>query len=181
MTGMGMGRGMGGLLVRTALGDLVAGLDRTMSAPLEGRHAYVADLLPHFLGRDDLLEPSASRPATDRYARHLLHADPAGRYALLAIVWSAGQASPIHAHNVWCAFGVHSGAVEETWFLLGGTDGTTPVETARRMRRAGDVGAAGPGLAAIHRLAHTGAGPAISLHVYGAAGGGTCDVNHVLG
>lgn len=166
-------------MVRTALDDLVAGLDRTMAAPLESRHAHVADLLPHFLGRADLLPADACRPGTDRYARHLLHADPAGRYALLAIVWAEGQASPIHAHRVWCAFGVHAGTVEERWYAAAG--GAAPVETGRRPRRPGEVGAAGPGLASIHRLAHAGTGPAVTLHVYGAAAGATCDVNHVLG
>jgi 3-mercaptopropionate dioxygenase len=165
-------------MVRTALGDLVAGLDRTMAAPLEARHAYVADLLPHFVGRADLLAEDACRPDAERYARHLLHADPAGRYALLAIVWSGGQASPIHAHRVWCAFGVHAGTVEERWYAAGGA---TPVETGRRLRRPGEVGAAGPGMGSIHRLAHAGTGPAVTLHVYGAAAGATCDVNHILG
>lgn len=172
---------MDALLLRTALDDLIDGLDRAMAAPIAGRHAGVADLLPRYLGRADLLPPSATVPAGDRYARHLLHADPAGRYALLAIVWSAGQASPIHAHRVWCAFGVHAGAIEERWYTLASLDGTAPVETGRRTRRPGEVGAAGAGLAAIHRLAHVGDGPAVSLHVYGAPAGGTCDVNHVLG
>lgn len=166
-------------MVRTALDDLVAGLDRTMAAPLEARHAHVADLLPRFLGRADLLPEDACRPGEDRYARHLLHADPAGRYALLAIVWSEGQASPIHAHRVWCAFGVHAGTVEERWYAAAG--GAAPVETGRRPRRPGAVGAAGPGLASVHRLAHAGTGPAVTLHVYGAPAGATCDVNHVLG
>jgi predicted metal-dependent enzyme (double-stranded beta helix superfamily) len=167
-------------MVRTALDDLVAGLDRTMAAPLEARHAYVSDLLPHFLGRADLLPEDACRPGEDRYARHLLHADPAGRYALLAIVWSGGQASPIHAHRVWCAFGVHAGAVEERWYAAA-PGSQAPVETGRRLRRPGEVSAAGPGMASIHRVAHAGTGPAVTLHVYGAAAGATCDVNHVLG
>lgn len=172
---------MDALLLRTRLDELIAGLDRTMAAPLEARHAYVADLLPHFLGEAALVPPTATVPGERCYARHLLHADPEGRYALLAIVWAPGQASPIHAHRVWCAFGVHAGTVEERLFAQSRTEGATPVETVRRVRRPGEVGAAGPGLAAIHRLGHAGDGPAVTLHVYGAPAGATCDVNHVLG
>lgn len=172
---------MDALLVHGRLDDLIAGLDHTMAAPIDTRHAYVADLLPHFLGREDLVPPAATLPGEANYARHLLHADPAGRYALLAIVWSTGQASPIHAHRVWCAFGVHAGTVEERLFARPRTEGATPVETVRRLRRPGDVGAAGPGPAAIHRLAHAGEGPAVTLHVYGAPAGATCDVNQILG
>ena len=56
------------------------------------------------------------RACPDRYARHVLYADPQGRFTILALVWSGGQFSPVHAHDTWCAYAVHRGALDETLF-----------------------------------------------------------------
>ena len=42
-------------------------------------------------------------PAPDRYARRLMHKDPAGRYSVVVMVWDRGQGTPLHDHaGVWC-------------------------------------------------------------------------------
>jgi predicted metal-dependent enzyme (double-stranded beta helix superfamily) len=51
-----------------------------------------------------LLSDAQRESGLDCYRRHLLVADPLGRYAVAALVWQAGQASPVHGHHTWCAY-----------------------------------------------------------------------------
>ena len=116
----------------------------------------------------------------DRYARHVLYADPQGRFTILALVWSGGQFSPVHAHDTWCAYAVHHGALAETLFRFdGATAQAIPLRT--ETRRAGYGCFAGSGLEQIHRLGNAGLEPAISIHVYGVEAAQVCShVNRVL-
>ncbi len=102
----------------------------------------------------------------DRYVRHLLAEDPDGGYAVVALVWRPGQMSPVHAHRAWCALGVHSGALTETFYSP-----ADPLPEPRQslLRRPGDVshGTARPDL--IHRIANLGTCDAVSIHCYGVA------------
>ncbi len=116
----------------------------------------------------------------DRYARHVLYADPQGRFTILALVWSGGQFSPVHAHDTWCAYAVHHGALAETLFRFDATTAQAiPLRT--ETRRAGYGCFAGCGLDQIHRLGNGGLEPAISIHVYGVEAAQICShVNRVL-
>jgi predicted metal-dependent enzyme (double-stranded beta helix superfamily) len=116
----------------------------------------------------------------DSYARHVLHADPQGRFTILALVWSGGQFSPVHAHDTWCAYAVHRGALTETLFRFdAGAAQVTPLRT--ETRRAGYGCFARSGLEQIHRLGNAGLEPAISIHVYGVDAVQVCShVNRVL-
>ncbi|MFN6955272.1 MAG: cysteine dioxygenase [Acetobacteraceae bacterium] len=143
----------------SALSRLVAAADAACltAAP----HAALAPLLTD----PALLDGVTLTPRAERYARHLLHADPLGRYTLLALVWQPGQASPVHAHHVWCAFGVVSGVLTEHHFA----PGEPPAPTGCRLLGAGDT-CHGPGAPhLIHRLGNCGTTPAVSIHAYGAA------------
>jgi predicted metal-dependent enzyme (double-stranded beta helix superfamily) len=116
----------------------------------------------------------------DSYARHVLYADPQGRFTILALVWSGGQFSPVHAHDTWCAYAVHRGALTETLFRFdAATAQATPLRS--ETRRAGYGCFARSGLEQIHRLGNSGAEPAISIHAYGVDAGKVCShVNRVL-
>ena len=116
----------------------------------------------------------------DSYARHVLHADPQGRFTILALVWSGGQFSPVHAHDTWCAYAVHRGALTETLFRFdAGAAQAAPLRT--ETRRAGYGCFARSGLEQIHRLGNAGLEPAISIHVYGVDAVQVCShVNRVL-
>ena len=48
--------------------------------------------------------------------RHVLYVDPDGDFVMTAITWLPGQVSPIHGHQVWCAFGVAEGELTEERF-----------------------------------------------------------------
>jgi predicted metal-dependent enzyme (double-stranded beta helix superfamily) len=113
-----------------------------------------------------LLSAEQRAPKVDGYARHVIYADPQKRFTILAIVWSAGQFSPPHAHHTWCAYGVYENALEETTFAWDAATSTAHPQGTQG-RDPGYSCFAGPGLDQIHRLGNSGASPAISIHVYG--------------
>jgi predicted metal-dependent enzyme (double-stranded beta helix superfamily) len=134
--------------------------------------AAVAD--PILLAADQCLT------CPDRYARHVLYADPQSRFTILALVWSGGQFSPVHAHHTWCAYAVHHGALAETLFRFdAASEEAIPLRT--ETRHAGYACFARSGLEQIHRLGNAGSEPAISIHVYGVEAAQVCThVNRVL-
>lgn len=126
--------------------------------------------LAQAVAEDVLLEPVQCEGAANCYRRHLLLADPHGRYAAAALVWHPGQASPVHGHHTWCGYAVLEGTLTETLYAWDdGADCAIPVRT--HARDAGAVSYVRAGLTAIHRLANASMRPAISLHVYGVDGG----------
>jgi predicted metal-dependent enzyme (double-stranded beta helix superfamily) len=131
-------------------------MGRRIIAALEAAHA-----------RPDLLTPAQRMPSPSCYARHVLHSDPMGRFTILAIVWGAGQFSPPHAHETWCAYAVCGDQVltETEYSYDATTRKAVPLRTVER--RSGYCCFGEAGLDQIHRLGNAGARPAISLHVYG--------------
>jgi predicted metal-dependent enzyme (double-stranded beta helix superfamily) len=146
--------------------------DRMVERVIAALQAAAAD--PILLRTDQCLV------CRDSYARHVLHADPQGRFTILALVWSGGQFSPVHAHDTWCVYAVHRGALTETLFRFdAGAAQAAPLRT--EIRRAGYGCFARSGLEQIHRLGNAGLEPAISIHVYGVAAVQVCShVNRVL-
>ncbi|CAB3769732.1 cysteine dioxygenase family protein [Paraburkholderia solisilvae] len=112
---------------------------------------------------------AAHRESTvEKYQRHLLAADPLGRYAIAALVWLPGQMSPVHAHHTWCGYVVLEGALSEAIYEWNAAeDYAVPLRT--QARDAGAVSYARAGRGGIHRLGNASEAPAISLHVYGVA------------
>jgi predicted metal-dependent enzyme (double-stranded beta helix superfamily) len=115
----------------------------------------------------DWLPLERRRANHERYARHLLYGDPAGRFSILSLVWDHGQESPIHGHHTWCAVAVYDGELTETRYREG-FGGRAPVETGAERRTAGSL-SFDPPQSAIHRIANRSGGVAVSLHVYGVA------------
>jgi predicted metal-dependent enzyme (double-stranded beta helix superfamily) len=119
---------------------------------------------------DPSLLTDAQREGADAcYRRHLLAADPHGRYAIAALVWMPGQASPIHAHHTWCGYAVIDGTLTETVYDWDASaDCAAPVREQARL--AGAVSFTRAGRTGIHRLGNRSGAPAVSLHIYGVAG-----------
>ncbi|WP_291297377.1 cysteine dioxygenase family protein [Elioraea sp.] len=163
--------------MNTMLGAMVEAMTAAVEASPAQRHAAIADALAPFLGRPQLLAgiPCPCSPA--RYVRHLLHEDRAGGWAMVALAWAPGQASPVHGHRTWCALGIHEGWLEERYFTL--SHGLPVLGTA--LPRAAGATSAGPAdITLIHQLANVSGAPALSIHVYGVAYDGMGDgVNHV--
>ncbi|WP_233850291.1 cysteine dioxygenase family protein [Paraburkholderia sp. HD33-4] len=116
-----------------------------------------------------LLAPMQREGCADTYRRHLLVADPRGRYAIAALVWQPGQASPVHGHHTWCGYAVVEGKLSETIFEW---DDARQCASALRVqaRKRGAVSFVRSGRAAIHRLGNCSDAPAVSLHIYGVEG-----------
>jgi predicted metal-dependent enzyme (double-stranded beta helix superfamily) len=127
-----------------------------------------------------LLTPDQCLACPDHYARHILHADPMARFTILALIWSGGQFSPVHAHDTWCAYAVYRGALTETLFRFDAA-AAQAVPLRVEIRHAGYGCFTRSGLEQIHRLGNAGREPAISIHVYGVDAGQVCSrVNRVL-
>ena len=155
------------IATRTALDGMLAGVALAARAEPEARPALVAAALAEAV-RDPALLARVDCPSCPKsYVRHLLHADPDGGYAVVALCWRPGQMSPVHAHRTWCALGVHRGILTEGFYQLDGKG--CPVQVASLLRPAGATshGVACPD--SIHRLANLGGGEAVSIHVYGVA------------
>jgi predicted metal-dependent enzyme (double-stranded beta helix superfamily) len=148
---------------RTALETMLAGIAQAARTPLSGRPAAVAAAIGGFVTRPDLLDGKDCPCCPDRYVRHLLHSDPEGGYAVVALVWRPGQMSPVHAHRTWCAFGVQYGVLTETYY----SPGDPPQPSATRLLAPGGTGHGAAGPEAIHRLANLSCRTAISIHCYG--------------
>ncbi|MBE9606620.1 cysteine dioxygenase family protein [Acetobacteraceae bacterium H6797] len=149
-----------------SLKAMLAAIEEAVSAPLGERHHAVADAIAPYVADPSLLDGMDIPVNPERYARYEIHNDPAGRYAVVALVWAPGQMSPIHAHNAWCSLGVHRGVITEMYYT--NSDGET-VPSATMLRVAGETscGPADPTL--IHRLANLSCSPVISIHCYGVA------------
>jgi predicted metal-dependent enzyme (double-stranded beta helix superfamily) len=130
-----------------------------------------------------LLSAAQREGGMDTYRRHLLLADPRGRYAVAALVWEPGQASPVHGHHTWCAYSVIEGTLSETLFRWD-ADTHRAVQTRCHARATGAVSFVGAGRGGIHRLENAAGrrGQAISIHIYGVTGGQiSTHVNDLLG
>lgn len=116
-----------------------------------------------------LLTPAQREGSAETYRRHLLAADPHGRYAIAALVWQPGQASPVHAHHTWCGYAVLDGTLSETVFEWNSAQHCASA-TRTQARHAGAVSFVRGGRGGIHRLGNGSDAAAVSLHIYGVAG-----------
>src|SRR3954468_8936279 len=146
----------------TDLTELVAGVRGAVNRHVSwaATAELVAEELPAHPPSPDVLTAEQRLGSPDAYRDHTLHAEPDGSFSIIALVWRPGQATRIHDHVTWCAFGVIQGVEHEDLYdaelnLLGQND-----------NHVGDVsGFAPPG--DIHRVHNVGETTAISIHVYG--------------
>jgi predicted metal-dependent enzyme (double-stranded beta helix superfamily) len=127
-----------------------------------------------------VLPPHARRTQAACYARHILHADPQGRFTILALAWAPGQFSPVHGHHTWCGYVVLGGVLQETNYAYDHAAGVA-LPAIRETLCSGATRYAGAGLAAVHKLGNAGDNDAWSLHVYGVDSARIAThVNHVV-
>jgi predicted metal-dependent enzyme (double-stranded beta helix superfamily) len=149
---------------RSGLAPLVAGIraHADWSSGPRRTALSVADLLRARPPTLDLLTPAERQGDPSGFARYVLHCEE--RFSVVAVVWQTGQETPIHDHIAWCAFVVMQGVEHEILYRDHGDHLTVIGQVANEVGSAS--GFAPPG--DIHRVRNTGAGTAISLHVYGA-------------
>lgn len=170
------------IAARSTLLAMADGIAAALHASQGDPSAAVAEVLGQFAADPLLLLGHDCPCRAETYVRHLLHEDTAGGWAIAALVWRPGQMSPVHAHNAWCAVGVHCGVLTETFYDPPAEHGALPALSGIALRRPGDV-TNGPASAdAIHRLANLGTETAISIHAYGLPYGRFCtDLNRLFG
>lgn len=151
------------------LATLVDRLDAACAGSTDTIDAAVTAALREAGAQAGLLSPEQKQGRADRYARHLLYADPAGRFSIVSLVWGAGQFSPVHGHYTWCSYVVVSGQLHEESYVWA-RDQKVATLTGATDRRAGDLCFSHAGLEEIHRLGNFGDEPAVSVHVYGVDG-----------
>jgi predicted metal-dependent enzyme (double-stranded beta helix superfamily) len=145
------------------LGKLIDGGADEARIFREGR-ALLADLI----ARDDWLPDAIAEPDPDSYRIHLLHADPAGRFSVSAMVWGPGQGTPIHDHTVWGMVGVLRGRERCEEFSLPREAGGPLQPGDVHEVRPGDIDFVSPSVGDIHRVSNALAdGVSVSIHVYG--------------
>jgi len=149
---------------------LLAGLtDNACRATMDEMPERMAAAFAAIAGDATLLPKEATRSDPVRYTRHLLHADPLGRFAIVSLVWGPGQFSPVHGHHAWCAYAVLGNALTETRYAW---DASTRLATAAGCERLeeGATSFAYAGLDAVHKLGNGGDNVALSIHIYGLDG-----------
>ena len=164
------------------LRDLIARLDAAMTPPDDaGRCRGVKTVLEDVLAQGvDFLDPKFLVPNPERYARRLVHQDPARNYWLIAMVWGPGQGTALHDHaGIWCVECVYQGRIKVTSYSAHGGD---PERDLVRFEQeavihagVGEAGALIPPFE-YHVLVNALETPAVTLHVYG----GEMDHCHVF-
>jgi predicted metal-dependent enzyme (double-stranded beta helix superfamily) len=130
---------------------------------------HVAEALTPLLATPDLLCDALRAPGEDRYRKHRLYADPAGRFTLLALIWLPGQGTVVHGHTAWCSVGVYEGEPNVvTYDCQAKEDGTHAAdETCNTRHGPGALCAVRPGLGDVHRIYNDTDATMITLHAYG--------------
>jgi predicted metal-dependent enzyme (double-stranded beta helix superfamily) len=96
--------------------------------------------------------------------RHVLYVDPDDDFVMTAITWLPGQVSPVHGHQVCCAYGVAEGELTEERFQ---EESGRLHSTGARLHKAGEVAERDLHGKAIHRVSNRSARTIVSLHLYG--------------
>ncbi len=119
---------------------------------------------------EQFVDAAFLKPAPERYARRLLHRDPADRYSVVVMVWGPGQGTPLHDHaGVWCVECVYRGRIRVTSFDLESPPGAEPFRFTPESVVFAGVGEAGHLIPPFeyHMIENADATPSVTLHVYG--------------
>lgn len=143
----------------------IEAVNRIADRPKSGMAQEVAAAIRELISTPDWLPEDCRVGSDECYKRHMLYADPEGRYTVMALVWRPGQASPVHGHTAWCAMGVYSGYPSTASYAC--NDGKNPVQTGVHHCEPGQVVGLEPGSEEPHRVYNGSDSEVITLHTYG--------------
>ncbi len=143
----------------------IEAVDRVVDVPQAGMAKEVAVAIKELIAQSDWLPEECCETSEECYKRHLLYADPEGRYTVLALVWLNGQASPVHGHTAWCAMGVYTGNPSAAAYEC--NDAGEPVQTGVHHCSPGQVVSLEPGAEQPHRVYNDSSDVVITIHTYG--------------
>lgn len=152
-----------------AVGELARAIERILDAGPEAEvPARVREALRPVVRQPDLVAPVHQASDPERYRRHVLFADPRGRFTLLALVWLPGQGTAVHGHSAWGAVGVVEGTPNVAVYRCTEEGGRRVATLVRDVRCApGEVSCVAPGYGDVHRIYNAGPGRVLTLHAYG--------------
>ena len=147
-----------------ALDELVAATDAALRdgalATERARCDAIRPAMEALLRDPDPIPPDARLPWEGQAVGNLLHADPAGRFHVLAVVFPEGTSSGVHHHGCWGVIGDLQGGDEETRY------GDDLTEASRHVWHQGDVTYLLPATGeSWHRVRNPGPGAGVSIHV----------------
>ncbi len=119
---------------------------------------------------EQFVDSALLRPAPDKYARRLMHKDPAGRYSVVVMVWDSGQGTPLHDHaGVWCVECVYRGRIRVTSFDLEGDAEAEKLQFTPESVVFAGVGEAGHLIPPFeyHMIENPDPTASVTIHVYG--------------
>lgn len=156
--------------INPQLSDLVVQIGRDVEATTRPA-PRVAETMRHALGSlapESLVTGLETAASEAGYAQHCVHVDPIGRFSVVALVWKAGQFTPVHNHRCWGVVSVLEGIESETSYDVAGVPGDDfrIREAGLETFRAGDVCYFEPP-EDVHLVMNAGRDLAMSLHVYG--------------
>jgi predicted metal-dependent enzyme (double-stranded beta helix superfamily) len=154
------------------VGELIRRLDQAVAAGdtdqlCRNVKTVLADVVA---SGGEFVDAAFLQPAADKYARRLMHRDPAGRYSVVVMVWGIGQGTPLHDHaGVWCVECVYRGRIRVTSFDLESDAETEPLRFTPESVVFAGVGEAGHLIPPFeyHMIENADPAPSVTLHVYG--------------
>lgn len=157
------------------LEDLVAAVEAALADPSlttdQVRAEAMAPAMARLIAADTPLPAWAEEAFDGGAVGNLVHADSAGRFHVLVVVFPEGTSSGVHFHGCWGVIGYLRGGDEETRYAE--RDGV-PLEVARRAWQEGDIAyllpnedaaSVGERSGCWHRVRNPGPGTGVSVHV----------------
>jgi predicted metal-dependent enzyme (double-stranded beta helix superfamily) len=154
---------MGGYLGEDRRGAVLATLRSRQGTCSRDYLAAARMVLEELVAMPELILGLPLQRKPGAYTRNLLAGNDS--VSVWAMVWGEGSVTSIHDHHCSCCFGLVTGQLAETWYRA--IDDKRAVATEEHLRRPGYVACMIPSGPNIHRMANTGPGEAISIHIYG--------------
>ena len=119
-----------------------------------------------------VLPPACLHTGADGYARHALHLDKLGRFAIIVMVWAPGQGAPVHDHGgLVCTEALYQGRLTCQAFTEAGREGDVYTLRAgppfEQQRGEAEVIVPPPAGSELHSIRNCSDQQAVTIHVYG--------------
>jgi predicted metal-dependent enzyme (double-stranded beta helix superfamily) len=127
----------------------------------------VAELLSALMAGGYRLPTEFTQPSDERHVTYPLHIASGDRWSLAAVVWNAGQRTPVHGHETWGVVGIYAGAERELRYVK--PEGAGPLAPAgEHVWERGQVTVCCTTDDDVHAVTAVGDAPTVGIHVYGA-------------
>lgn len=154
-----------------ALTEYVTAVTRLVDScmPTPDLVAAIKPLKERLVGQEGLVPEVCHEGLGDvAYTRNLLHADPQGRFTVMAVVWGANRQTPVHDHETWGVVGGYCGALDVTDFSAPCAQDGHLEKVGEEVLGEGEVCCiVPPRTENIHQMSNRAARPAVSIHTYG--------------